>query len=60
MTNRENFFSLIKRQGYEFVPVEFHLCPSLEKEFRERTGSDDYEEFPVPVEIYRGYQTPGT
>ena len=45
MTNRENFFSLIKRQGYEFVPVEFHLCLSLEKEFRERTGSDDYEEY---------------
>lgn len=60
MTNRENFFSLIRRQGYEYVPVEFHLCPSLEKEFRERTGSDDYEEyFQFPWRYIEDIRLPG-
>ena len=60
MTNRENFFSLIRRQGYEYVPVEFHLCPSLEKEFRERTGSNDYEEyFQFPWRYIEDIRLPG-
>jgi len=33
MTKRENFLSLIKRQGYQKVPVDFWLCPSLHDKF---------------------------
>lgn len=45
MTNRENFFSLLKREGYERVPVEFALCPSLQKQMEERIGTMDYETY---------------
>ncbi len=45
MTQRENFFSLLRRQGFEHVPVEFVLCPALQKTFREKTGCDDYQEY---------------
>ncbi|MEE0201700.1 MAG: hypothetical protein U0I51_14305 [Muricomes sp.] len=45
MTNRENFKSLIKRKGYEHVPVEFVLCPSLQEQMKARFGTDDYEEY---------------
>ena len=33
MTRRENFISLVKRKGYEKVPIDFRLCPSLSKKF---------------------------
>lgn len=72
MTNRENFLSLIRKQGYEHVPVEFILCPSLQEAVRERFGAEDYEQyFGFPwrrvedvrlidhdVEKYRGYFNP--
>lgn len=45
MTNRENFFSLIRRQGYERVPVEFVLCPHLQERCREELGAEDYEAY---------------
>ena len=33
MTNRENFFSLVRRQGYERVPYGYNMCPDLQKRF---------------------------
>lgn len=45
MTNRENFLSLIRRQGYEWIPVEFSLCPSLREAVTERIGTDDYMKY---------------
>lgn len=45
MTNRENFISLLKRKGYERIPVEFVLCPSLQEKVKEAYGADDYEEY---------------
>lgn len=33
MTNRENYLSLLRRQGFEKIPVDFFMCPSLEKRF---------------------------
>lgn len=45
MTNRENFLSLIRRQGYERVPVEFVLCPHLQELCKEKLQVDDYEEY---------------
>ena len=31
MTERENFFSLIKRTGYERIPVLYDFCPYLQE-----------------------------
>ena len=45
MTNRENFLSLLRRQGYEHVPVEFVLCPHLQELCKEKLGAEDYEEY---------------
>lgn len=45
MTNRENFLSLIRRQGYEWVPVEFVLSPYQQKVCKEKLGAEDYEEY---------------
>lgn len=45
MTNRENFLSLIRRQGYERVPVEFVLSPHLQEVCKEQLGAEDYEEY---------------
>lgn len=39
MTERQNLISLLRRQGYNHVPVEFNLCPHLEKVYREKTHS---------------------
>lgn len=35
MTNRENYLSLVRRQGFEHIPVDFFMCPSLEKRFEQ-------------------------
>ena len=45
MTNRENFISLIRRKGYEYIPVEFVLCPSLQDKIKEQFGTEDYEKY---------------
>lgn len=44
MTNRENFFSIIRRQGYEWMPPEFELCPSLQEKVEQQYGAGDYLE----------------
>ena len=38
MTARENLLAMLRRQGYETVPLEFSLCPSLEAHFKRRLG----------------------
>ena len=45
MTNRENFLSLLRRTGYESVPVEFSLCPFLMERMRKELGVEDYQEY---------------
>ena len=45
MTNRENFLSMLRRQGYERVPVEFVLSPHQQKVCREELGAADYEAY---------------
>lgn len=45
MTNRENFLSLLRRQGYEKVPVEFVLSPHQQEVCRKALGAEDYEEY---------------
>ena len=38
MTRRENTLSLLRRRGYEKVPVDFNLCPHLEEIYKARPG----------------------
>lgn len=38
MSPRENLISLYRRRGYDAVPVQFSLCPSLQQEFKNRYG----------------------
>lgn len=46
MNKRENFLSMLRRQGYDHAPVDLVLCPSLqdsyEKEICETDNFDDY------------------
>jgi len=53
MYPRENLLSLYRRTGYEYAPVGFHLCPSLEEEFHRRyPDSDNYlDHFQAPYRI---------
>ncbi|MBR2950644.1 MAG: hypothetical protein IKC46_12415 [Lachnospiraceae bacterium] len=36
MTNRENYIAIARRKGYEYMPVHFSMCPSLQAKY------DDY------------------
>jgi uroporphyrinogen decarboxylase len=49
MNHRENLKGLLKREKFDFYPVEFALCPRLQEIFREQTGStlswDEYFDF---------------
>ena len=33
MNDRENFLSIVRRRGYERMPVSFTMCPSLQARF---------------------------
>ena len=45
LTPRENLLKLWRREGFEYAPVHFWLCPSLVEEFMRRLGSSqDYED----------------
>ena len=39
MNARENLLALLRREPYEWVPVQFDLCPALEKTYHAVTGS---------------------
>lgn len=43
MTNIENYLSIARRSGYQKVPVEFNMCPSLAARFAEYTKQHDIE-----------------
>ncbi|WMJ22814.1 uroporphyrinogen decarboxylase family protein [Paludicola sp. MB14-C6] len=43
MNKRDNLLSLVKRQGYQKVPVEFSMCPSLEKAFNQYMQEHDMD-----------------
>lgn len=34
MNQRENLISLLHRKGFEYMPVEFNLCPQLIEVYR--------------------------
>ena len=33
MTHRENYLAIAHRQGYEYMPTHFNMCPSLKQRF---------------------------
>ncbi len=41
MNKKENLIAIIKKQGFEEIPVVFSLCPSLVETFKEKTQSKD-------------------
>ncbi|MFV0399956.1 MAG: uroporphyrinogen decarboxylase family protein [Oscillospiraceae bacterium] len=43
MTERENLLSLLRRQGYERIPVEYSMCPSLSERFGEFLEAHGHE-----------------
>ena len=43
MTNIENYISIAKRTGYTTMPVDFQLCPSLQKRFDEYVNATGFE-----------------
>ena len=46
MNHRDNLLSLYRRNGFDYAPVYFVLCPSLIDEFEKRYGkSQTYQEF---------------
>jgi len=49
LSQRENLMKLWRREGYEYVPVQFIFCPALVKEFKKHYGDiehADYFNFP--------------
>jgi uroporphyrinogen decarboxylase len=70
MNKRENVLSLLRRQGYEEAVVHLEFGPSLDVQFRQRTGwqGDPWDYFgvpwrevdgikpqPIPEDVYKGY-----
>lgn len=47
MTQRENLLALLRREPFEFIPVEFMLCPSLIETYKKEEGDPqtDYQEY---------------
>ena len=43
MNRRENLISLCRRNGYEKVPVEFNMCPQLQKKFNQYMSSHNVD-----------------
>lgn len=43
MTNLENFRSIAQRTGYEKMPVDFNMCPSLAEKFQDYARRHDLE-----------------
>lgn len=43
MTNIDNFLSLARRNGYNKVPIDFHMCPSLEEKFNHYVACNNIE-----------------
>ncbi|MBP3917750.1 MAG: hypothetical protein J6I50_01085 [Clostridia bacterium] len=46
MTSRENFISIARRKGYDYMPVHFTMCPSLREKYEAYRKEHDLT-FPV-------------
>ena len=60
-TPRENIIRALKRQGFDYVPVDFVFCESQIKSFQEKFGHADYESYfgmchrQIEMNIQRNY-----
>jgi uroporphyrinogen decarboxylase len=45
MTIRSKYLAAMRRQSEAYVPFSFWLCPSLQEEFKRRTGVSEYWEY---------------
>ena len=45
LSQRENLMKLWRREGYEYVPIHFELCPALIEKFKKRYGTCSYEDY---------------
>ena len=44
LSQRENLIKLWRRKGFEYVPVQFSLCPALVEEFKKHHGDINYQD----------------
>ena len=45
MTPRENIIKALRRQGFEYVPLDYWFCESQINDFEKRFGHRDYESY---------------
>ncbi|MBQ4605372.1 MAG: hypothetical protein IJB15_01620 [Clostridia bacterium] len=50
MTGRENYISIARRTGYEYMPVNFNMCPSLREKYEAYIREHD-----LPLPVGEGY-----
>ncbi len=60
MDQRTNLISLLKRRGFSEFPVQFDLCPALERQYREKTSATESyaEHFGFPERNVAGLRAP--
>ena len=51
MINIENFRSIAKRQGFEFMPADFVMCPTVRKKFEDYIAETGFKYTPSRVNI---------
>lgn len=45
MSPRENILKALRREGFEYIPVDYVFCDSQIKAFKERFGHKDYQSY---------------
>jgi uroporphyrinogen decarboxylase len=45
LSQGKNLLKLWRREGFEYVPIHFMLCPALVKEFKKRYGDIDHADY---------------
>ena len=59
---RQSIIKTLKREGYIKIPVDYEMCESQVKAFKDREGHEDYPAFfdqchrPVELEIQPGFK----
>jgi uroporphyrinogen decarboxylase len=53
VTNRENYLSIARRTGYDYMPVNFSMCPDLQRRYDEYIREHDLK-LPVGEESVMG------
>ena len=51
MTNIENFRSIAKRNGFEFIPADFTMCPTVKQKFEDYKRETGFRYTPSRINI---------